>query len=290
MGHTRTSIVFAMVMAGGLAASLPAAAAFDDVRRPPLGPPTEQSSAAARSGGDAAARGGGAGRCGCPVRSRWAVRHRRRCPAGHGAGGRMVAARGRTGSRAGGTQPGRRRIRPALVFRETEPPRSPGIGEPPIRAIQPPSCTSAKRTRTARASRQTPPRPCAGGARRRTRETSSRKIISGRPTTRAKALRWTSRRRSIGIVLPPNRDRPQAQSNLGFMYQNGQGVARDPGQAVQWWRRAAAGREHQRPLQPGRRLLQRRRRDGRRHRGVQVGRARGGPCVRRAPAQIHRAP
>ena len=25
------------------------------------------------------------------------------------------------------------------------------------------------------------------------------------------------------------------------MYQNGQGVARDPGQAVQWWRRAALG-------------------------------------------------
>src|SRR3954465_9677755 len=45
MGHTRTSIVFAMVMAGGLAASVPAAA-FDDVRRPSLGPPTEHSSPA----------------------------------------------------------------------------------------------------------------------------------------------------------------------------------------------------------------------------------------------------
>ena len=41
--------------------------------------------------------------------------------------------------------------------------------------------------------------------------------------------------------LAAEQGQPQAQSNLGFMYQNGQGVARDPGQAVQWWRRAALG-------------------------------------------------
>ena len=64
---------------------------------------------------------------------------------------------------------------------------------------------------------------------------------AGRPTIRATALPWTLRRPSIGIVWPPNKDRRKPLSNLGFMYQNGQGVARDPGQAVEWWRRAALG-------------------------------------------------
>ena len=44
MGDTRTSMVFAVAVAGVLAVSRPGAAAFDDVSRPALKPPAERAS------------------------------------------------------------------------------------------------------------------------------------------------------------------------------------------------------------------------------------------------------
>ena len=152
MGHTRTSIVFAMVMAGGLAASLPAAAAFDDVRRPPLGPPTEQSSAAldpvatpqreAAEQGDAAAQFALGGQYatgdGVPQDMAQAVEWwRRAARTGHVLAELNLATAYQTGvgvPRNGAT---------AVAWYR----RAADQGD------QPRSCTSAKRTRTARASR-----------------------------------------------------------------------------------------------------------------------------------------
>ena len=73
---------------------------------------------------------------------------------------------------------------------------------PPM-ATRPPSATSATSIGTASASRRTSPRP------------------------------------QIGIGGAAEKGLARAQANLGNMYLRGQGVARDPAEAVIWFERAA---------------------------------------------------
>ncbi len=228
MGHTRTSIVFAMVMAGGLAASLPAAAAFDDVRRPPLGPPTEQSSAAldpvatpqreAAEQGDAAAQFALGGQYttgdGVPQDMAQAVEWWRRA--------------GRTGSRAGGTQPGdgvsdrrwcseERRHRGRLVSASRRSGRS-------NRPVAPRRSVRGRRGHRVKRHRGRALVAQGGGPGKRRRAKSSR---AGLPPGRRRSA---GLRAGAPLVSSCRRSGtgPGAVENLGFMCQNGQGVARDP--------------------------------------------------------------
>ena len=61
--------------------------------------------------------------------------------------------------------------------------------------------------------------------------------VSCMPT--AGASRRTTSRRRDGIARLPTKTKAYAQTNLGFLYANGRGVAQDYVEAARWYRKAA---------------------------------------------------
>ena len=71
---------------------------------------------------------------------------------------------------------------------------------------------------------------------RRDRHAQPRRAL---PATVA-AWRRTTPRRASGRRRPPTKGAVRAMSNLGLLYENGQGVAQDYAKAREWYEKAAA--------------------------------------------------
>ena len=107
-------------------------------------------------------------------------------------------------------------------------------------------------TPTARACPRTTPRRCGGSASPPSRVTPPRSPFSGSCTTTARACPRTTPRRCGGTASLPSRVTPPRSSNLGFMYDIGEGVPEDDVTAYAWLNIAAAqgqssaneGKEH----------------------------------------------
>ena len=79
-----------------------------------------------------------------------------------------------------------------------------------------------------------------------TRDMPQPRAVSAGCTRTARACRRTTPRRRAGSARPPTRETPRRRSNLGMLYQNGQGVPQDYAEAVRWFRKAA-DQGHARP-------------------------------------------